>query len=207
VKHIILPLDIAKVNEQATRADQSKQSWPTLGDVDHRCPEIARDRHPAYDGIADNCDRLKMKRLGPPAEFEQSPIVWFCLLACCAGSPFLFVILQSYVARLIVPTLQALGVTSATELYLVVLGMNVLGALITAAILCIPLGWLARRHPAVLGAIVGLVGGLALSWIWRSLPSDGVVSWVPRIVEVGAFIGGCILFAIVGARGTHRVAA
>lgn len=136
-----------------------------------------------------------------------SPIAWCYLAAFCAVSPFVFVLVQSYVARLIVPTLLTLGVASGIELRVVVFGMKVLGALLAAAILCIPLGWLARGSATFFGALVGLIGGLVVSWMGRSVPPDGVALWALRILEVAAFVAGCILFAIAGARSTHRVAA
>jgi hypothetical protein len=62
-----------------------------------------------------------------------SPIGWwFCFLALCAASPFVFVLVQAYVARLVAPMLLALAVTSATALHVIVFGMNILGALLAA---------------------------------------------------------------------------
>jgi len=136
-----------------------------------------------------------------------SPIAWSWLAAFCVASPFVFILVQGYVARLIVPTLLGLGVASAIELRVVVFAMNILGALLAAAVLCIPFGWLVRGPVALFGALVGLVGGLVVSLLGRSVPPDGVALWALRILEVAAFVAGCILFAIVGARSTHRVAA
>ena len=136
-----------------------------------------------------------------------SPIVWFYLAAFCVGSSFVFVLVQGWVAGLIVPTLSALGIASAIGVRIGFFGMSVLGALLAAAVLCIPLGWLARERAAFFGTVVGLVGGAAILWIWHSLPSEGLVFWASRIPELVAFVSGCILFAVVGARGTRRVAA
>jgi hypothetical protein len=138
---------------------------------------------------------------------DLSPMEWSCLLAFCAASPFVSVLVQGYMARLIVPTLSAVGASSATGLLAGIFVLNVLGTLVAAAILCVPLGWLAPRRPALFGAIVGLVGGVVVLWLGSSTPPDGVALWALRIMELVAFVGGCILFAIVGAMHTRRVAA
>jgi hypothetical protein len=136
-----------------------------------------------------------------------SPIAWLYLVAFCVASSFVFVLVQGSVASLIVPTLSALGVASAIGVRVGFVGMSILGALLAAAVLCIPLGWLARERAPLFGTVVGLVGGATILWIWQSLPPDGLIFWSSRIPELVAFIGGCILFAVVGARGPRRVAA
>jgi uncharacterized membrane protein YeaQ/YmgE (transglycosylase-associated protein family) len=138
---------------------------------------------------------------------RMSPIEWSCMLAFCAASPFVFVLATGYAARFHGPMLSVLGISSHTELLVGLFVLNVIGALIAAALLGVPLGWLAPRRPVFLGAIVGVVGGLVVSWLGRSVQPDGVALWALRIVEVGAFIGGCILFAVAGAMGSRRVAA
>ena len=138
---------------------------------------------------------------------QISPIAWSYLAAFCAAGPFVFVLVQGYVARVIVPALLGLGVASVIELRVVVFGINVFGALLAAAILCIPLGWLARGRAPLFGALVGLAGALVVSWIGRSGSSDGAALWALHILELAAFVAGCILFSIAGARSMHRVAA
>ncbi len=135
-----------------------------------------------------------------------SPRVWVLVFGACAISPFLFVIVQGALAHLIAPTLKALGVASPhSGSGVVVAFWGVLGSLIAAALLCFPLGWIERRRPALLGAIVGAVGSITISWIWYSGSPNGAW-WIWRILELGGFIAGCVLFAAAGARGAQRVA-
>src|SRR6266536_425099 len=122
-----------------------------------------------------------------------SPRAWFFVLGACVVSPFVFVLVQGYMADLLVPTLVALGVSSPTGSKIVIASLGVLGALIAAAVLCFPLGWIERRRPAFPGAIVGIVGCIAVSWIWSLGRLDGTVWSVSRILEAT-----CRVYSVFG---------
>jgi len=143
--------------------------------------------------------------VNPGSSRYFSARVQFYLVAGCVISPFVFVLVQGYLVDLLVPTLSALGVSSSTGVRAAIVSWGVLGAMLAAAVLCLPLGWLEPRRPAFLGGVVGLAGCIAISWIWQSLPPRNP-AW-SSILELVAFLGGCILFAVVGAMGARRVAA
>jgi hypothetical protein len=133
---------------------------------------------------------------------RQWPIrIWVCVIAACAVSPFVFVLAQGCMALLIVPTMRVFGATSTDRLGVVTALAGVLGSLLAAAALCLPLGWMARKRPLPLGIIVGLVGCMAVTWVWLEA-ALGL-----RVLELVAFLGGCALFSVAGARGACRVAA
>jgi len=144
-----------------------------------------------------------MRNSGPSRYFSAR--AWLFLVAGCVLSPFVFVIVQSYMAGLLVPALSVLRVSPSKSVGAAIVVWDMLGAIVAAAILCLPLGWLEPRHPASLGVVVGAVGCIALWWIWSSAsPPISGWSFIPELV---AFLGGCIVFAIVGAKGARRVAA
>ena len=120
-------------------------------------------------------------------------------LAVCTLSPFVFLIVQAGIARLTVPALLAFGVSSATGVSAAIASTNVLGALIAAALLCLPLGRFAPKRPALLGAIT-------IVWIWLPPKESAVFSGL-RWLELAAFVGGCIVFSLGGAKVARRVAA
>lgn len=132
---------------------------------------------------------------------------WFFLLAACAIGPFVFVLVQGYVARLLGPALSTLAISSSTELRIVMVSMNVVGSIIAAALVCFPLGWVVRKRAALLGAIVGLVGCAAISWTWLSVSTDNTVVSSLRILELAAYVAACIVLSVFGATGARRVAA
>jgi len=132
---------------------------------------------------------------------------WICILGACAMSPFVFVAVQGYMTLLTFPTLSAFGVSSSSGSKVALAVGGLIGSLITGAVLCIPLGWFERKRPVLLGAIVGMAGCVGVSWIWFNLSPDGSIWSFSRFLELGGLFAGCVLFAVAGARGAHRVAA
>jgi hypothetical protein len=131
--------------------------------------------------------------------------VWLCLVIACVLSPFLFVLVQGIVAAQAVPLLQALGISSSAGFRVGFALFGVFGALVAAAILCLPLGWMESQRPVLVGGIVGLAGCAGVSWIWLSaLPI--YASW-SHASELIALFAGCVVFAYVGAKGARRVGA
>jgi hypothetical protein len=130
---------------------------------------------------------------------------WLPLLAACGAAPFVFILVQGYVARLVGPALATLGVSSPAGLRTAVASMNAVGAIFAAALVCVPLGWVAQESAAFFGVVVGAVGSAALAWVWLSVPIDSI-AWL-RTLELATYLVGCVVASIAGARGARAVAA
>jgi len=129
------------------------------------------------------------------------------LLAACVVSPFVFVVVEAGAARLALPALLALGISSHAGISVGLASMSVLGSVIAALVLCFPLGRVAPERPGLFGVIVGVVGAIALLWIWLFPLEEGTALPGLRWLDVTAFAGSCVLFSLLGARAAHRAAA
>ena len=129
------------------------------------------------------------------------------LIVACAVSAVVFAAVQGAIALLIVPVLSGLDASSRTGVHGVIAMAGVLGSLIAAAVLCLPVGWLGPKHSLVFGAIVGVIGSIMIARISPPLAATDSFFLGLHWLEVTAFVGGCVLFSIVGAFGARRVAA
>jgi hypothetical protein len=135
-----------------------------------------------------------------------------CLTAAlCVVAPHLFAYIVGYWALLLAPAIRVAGVTSKLGLGLVIGITNALGALLAAAIMSVPFGWLLRDRVLVYGGIVGVVTTFVLFyWVYFFEPSSDHY-WPPRsepsafgfgiqLIMYFSFIAGCMVFSTIGAR-------
>jgi len=125
---------------------------------------------------------------------------WVLLLALSAVAPFMYGNIQGYWALLLVPAVQLLSVSGKAPLAIVMVIMNLLGALIVATILSVPLGYVAKDRPYLFGALLSLAPLLFLLWLlledgWNAPGLLGVV----RIAEYLSIVVAFVAMARLGA--------
>ncbi|MFP5408309.1 MAG: hypothetical protein ACLGGY_03410 [Gammaproteobacteria bacterium] len=122
--------------------------------------------------------------------------------ALCVGAPYVFALIVGYWSLLLVPFIQALGLTSQFGIVITMGFVNALGALLAAAVMAIPLGWFVREWALLYGCVVGVVASFVL--LYWAPPLSSAFEVGMRVVEYLSFVVGCMFFSLVGAHLVRR---
>jgi hypothetical protein len=125
---------------------------------------------------------------------------WVLLLALSAVAPFVYGNIQGYWALLLGPVTQLFSVSRKVPLVIVMVIMNLFGALLVACILAAPLGYVAKDRPYLFGAMLSLAPLLFLLWLlledgWNA---PGLLGFV-RIAEYLSIVIAFVAMARLGA--------
>lgn len=123
-------------------------------------------------------------------------------VALCVAAPYVFAFIVGYWSLLLVPVIQALGLTSQFGIVITMGFMNALGALFAAAVLTTPLGWFVRERTLLYGCVVGVVASFVLFYWAPPLSSAFEVGM--RVAEYLSFVVGCMFFSLLGAHLVRR---
>lgn len=130
---------------------------------------------------------------------------WVVPVGTAMAGPYLSAYVESHWSLLLVPTLQALGVTARLGTLAVMTLFTVVGALLAAGLLSLPLGLVARSRAWIVGAAVGCVVVVA-SIVWLHPIALSFYSLVQLVAESLAHVFGCAQFTslISHQRERHR---
>lgn len=128
---------------------------------------------------------------------------WAVFVSTLLAGPYVYGFLAGYWSLLLVPTLLAVGVKAKSSVLVVMTLFNVVGALIGAALLSLPIGFVARSKAWLFGAVIGCVVAAALVTWLRPLDMT-LFSLVQLIAESLTLVVGCGLFAAVVSRYRRR---
>jgi hypothetical protein len=124
---------------------------------------------------------------------------WLLLLVLTAIAPFVYAIFQGYWALLLVPVGQLFSVSGKVPYAILIVVMNLCGALIVAILLALPLGYVAKCRPYMFGALLSLAPLIFLLWVaedWLDVTSFlGAI----RIAEYLSIIISFVVMARLGA--------
>ena len=125
---------------------------------------------------------------------------WLLLLALAAIAPFLYGYIQAYWALLLVPVGQLFSISGKVPNVILIVGMNLLGALIAAALLSLPLGYVAKDRPYLFGALLSLAPLIFLFWI---LENQQDLTTFLRVIRVAEYLSIVVAFVAMAKLGAH----
>ncbi len=122
-------------------------------------------------------------------------VPWFAAAACAIAGPYVVGYVVGYWALLMVPTIEAVGASTRPSILVVMAIFNVIGALLAAVVLSVPLGFFARPKPWAFGIGVGLivVGIIAIGFLNYQVDTSWP-HWLRLGLEAVAFVGGLAVF-------------
>ncbi|MCA3176938.1 MAG: hypothetical protein ING36_15635 [Burkholderiales bacterium] len=118
--------------------------------------------------------------------------LWLVGLFCAAAGPYIVATIYGYWALLMTPAIQAVGAKAQPNIFAAITLFNMVGALLAAAVLSVPLGLVARSKPWVLGLLVGLVVAAAMELMVYPIERPGF-HLAMHVIESVSFVGGCAL--------------
>jgi hypothetical protein len=126
---------------------------------------------------------------------------WFLFLVLAAIAPFLYANVQGYWALLLVPAAQFFSVAGHVQFAILLIIMNLLGALIVASLLSLPLGYVAKSRPYFFGALLSLAPIVFMLWL---LIEDGWnVPGLLGVVRIAEYLSIVIAFASMARLGAY----
>lgn len=144
---------------------------------------------------------------------------WILLLTVvtCLLTPYAIIHFRAYWVFALGAAMNAVPPSWGAVSIIVLTGLNALGVLLPAAMLCVPFGWGVRTRPAIRGAVVGTFSAATLLYLLSGLPlpEELAPTWtrvvpsrflvVQEAISATLLAGGCSLFAVWGARlGSKR---
>jgi hypothetical protein len=117
--------------------------------------------------------------------------------------PISFVYALGLFSKTLIPLILAINDgTSKPEAIFIIAAAHIVAAILSSAILCIPLGFFASYKPRMLGAIIGIFTSvLLLSFFFNGPSSVNGAIYLIELAGLLVFSGGCIIFSSLGHRG------
>lgn len=125
---------------------------------------------------------------------------WLLLLALAAIAPFLYANVQAYWAFLLVPVGEILSVSGKVPNAILNGVMSFCGALIVAALLSLPLGYVAKNKPYLFGALLSLA---PLVFLVSVLEDQQNVTTFLRVIRVAEYLSIVVAFTAMARLGAH----
>ncbi len=131
-------------------------------------------------------------------------VVVACVLVACLATPVVYVTVQAFFATVTSPLFEAIApFRSRSGLAIVAAAVGVAGAVATAAIIGVPLGWSTRYRPALLGAVPGIVTALLLLTNVPYFSASSGLGWV-LVGQFAVLVTALAGMAMMGAHLAHR---
>ena len=119
--------------------------------------------------------------------FTRRACLWLVVISVIA--PFLYALVQGYLALLLLPALRAFGIQSQGALQATFLAFSSVGAVLAATLLAFPLALLARQRSVLLGLLLGVATTITLVALQPSLL--GATAYARLAIEYVVFILIC----------------
>ena len=115
-------------------------------------------------------------------------------------APFLYANIQAYWALLLVPVGQFFSVSGKVPNAILIVAMNLCGALIAAAVLSLPLGYVAKDRPYLFGALLSLA---PLIFLLSVLENQQDLTTSTRVIRVAEDLSIVVAFVAMARLGAH----
>jgi hypothetical protein len=125
------------------------------------------------------------------------------LIVGLIAGPISFVYALGLFSKTTIPLMVAIsGGASKPGAIFILAAAHIVAAVLSSAILCMPLGFFVNYKPRMLGAVVGIFTSvLLLSFFFNGPSSVNGAIYIIELAGLLVFSGGCVIFSSLGHRG------